>query len=71
MNANKQNLIVEQQSEGWRLAKRHKQRMEAYYPCIFTLIVFPLLQALVELSFPLQALEMIVERRDLGLLEEY
>lgn len=71
MNVNKQNLIVEQQSEGWRLEKKSKQRMEAYYPCIFPLIVFPLLQALVELSFPPQALEMIVERRDLGLLEEY
>lgn len=68
MNVNKQNLIVEQQSEGWRLEKRSKQHI---LTCIFTLIVFPPLQALVELSFPPQALEMIVERRDLGLLEEY
>lgn len=71
MNANKHNLIVKQQSEGWRLEKKSKQCMEAYYPCVFTLIVFPLLQALVKLSFPPQALETIVERRDLGLLEEY
>lgn len=27
MNVNKQNLIVEQQSEGWRLEKRSKQRL--------------------------------------------
>lgn len=71
MNVNKQNLIVRQQSEGWRLENSSKQRMKAYYPCIFTLIVLALLQALVELSFPPQALEMIVERRDLGLLEEH
>lgn len=71
MNVNKENLIVEQQSEGWRLEKRSKQRMEACYPCIFALIVFPPLQVLVELSFPPQALEMIVERKDLRLLEEY
>lgn len=50
------------------------RRMEEMHGVIathlFMVIVFPLLQGLVDLSFRPQAVDVIEERRGLGLLEE-
>lgn len=60
-------------SEGCRLVqgRQTEERHALIAVHLFMVIVFPLLQGLVALSFPPQAVDMIEERKDLGLLEEY
>lgn len=78
MDVNGQNQIQESTAAargGWRGGAaeggRRTGKMHGIIAThLFMVIVFPLLQGLVDLSFPPQALDVIEERRGLGLLEE-